>query len=334
MDIALKQRLVGASVLIILAVIVLPMLLSGRSDTLKQESRQIELPPKPEELSIETRRFPVGISNPPTPSASQDSESQSAKAQGQEQVAKTTPASASTDKPGGSLQQDTGGDKDNEEAGGVSTTDGSDIKPDSASNTAEPSTVTSITLSSGRDKDVNVSGSAESLQNSPRYLVQVASFSSEKRANALADQLRADQYSVLMDVVDRVAGRLHRVRVGPYVERSDADTVVSDLSLKIKDVSPRVLDLRPTESAPVSTPSDPLVRWVVQVGSFGNLKSADSLVAEVRLGGLAAFTEKVSSAGGTVFKVRVGPEIDRDKATELARKIKVQHPDAFVTTQE
>ena len=50
MDKALKQRLVGATVLIILAVIVLPMLLSGRSDTLKQESRQIELPPKPEEI--------------------------------------------------------------------------------------------------------------------------------------------------------------------------------------------------------------------------------------------------------------------------------------------
>ena len=60
MDKALKQRLVGASVLIILAVIVLPMLLSGRSDTLNTESRQIELPPKPEELSFETRRFPVG----------------------------------------------------------------------------------------------------------------------------------------------------------------------------------------------------------------------------------------------------------------------------------
>ena len=66
MDKALKQRLVGASVLIILAVIVLPMLLSGRSDTLKQESRQIELPVKPEELSVETRRFPVGIPNKPT----------------------------------------------------------------------------------------------------------------------------------------------------------------------------------------------------------------------------------------------------------------------------
>ena len=67
MDKALKQRLVGASVLIILAVIVLPMLLSGRSEILKQESRQIELPAKPDELSFETRRFPVGIPKAATP---------------------------------------------------------------------------------------------------------------------------------------------------------------------------------------------------------------------------------------------------------------------------
>ena len=67
MDKALKQRLVGAIVLIIFAVIVLPMLLSGRSDTLKQESREIEVPPRPDELSLETRRFPVGVPNRPEP---------------------------------------------------------------------------------------------------------------------------------------------------------------------------------------------------------------------------------------------------------------------------
>ena len=74
MDKALKQRLVGASVLIILAVIVLPMLLSGRSDRLKHESSRIELPPKPDELSMETRRFPVGIPNRQTPNAEQVTE--------------------------------------------------------------------------------------------------------------------------------------------------------------------------------------------------------------------------------------------------------------------
>ncbi|NNK04067.1 MAG: SPOR domain-containing protein [Xanthomonadales bacterium] len=96
-----------------------------------------------------------------------------------------------------------------------------------------------------------------------------------------------------------------------------------------------MLDLRPGENAPVSTPSDPLVRWVVQVGSFSKSDSADALVANLRLEGLPAFAEKVSSASGTAFKVRIGPELSRDRATELARKVKAEHNlDAFVTTQE
>ncbi len=60
MDIALKQRLVGANVLIALAVIVLPMLLGGRPDGAAPESQKIELPPQPAELDFETRRYPIG----------------------------------------------------------------------------------------------------------------------------------------------------------------------------------------------------------------------------------------------------------------------------------
>ena len=71
------------------------------------------------------------------------------------------------------------------------------------------------------------------------------------------------------------------------------------------------------------------------MGSFSTSKSAEALVAELRLSGLTAFSEKVSSASGSVYKVRIGPELDREKATELARKVKLeQHLDGFVTTQE
>lgn len=316
MDKALKQRLVGATVLIILAVIILPMLLSGRSDTLKQESRQIELPPKPEELSIETRRFPVGVPNKPATAKGKEAGGNGGGDVG-EQV--KTDEIKLEDKPVSAAEID---------------------KADSNKSTptrteAKPPVVTSVTLSSGRAKDVNNAQGFDGQQDTPRYLVQVASFSSEKNANVLAGQLRAESFQVLMDVVDRVAGRLHRVRVGPYTERSDADSVVVDLRLKIKDVSPRVLDLRPTDTAPVSTPSDPLVRWVVQVGSFSSAKSAEGLVAKLRLAGLTAFSEKVSSANAMAYKVRIGPELNRARAVELARKVKAEHKlDAFVTTQE
>ena len=60
MDKALKQRMVGASVLIALAVIVLPMLLGGRPEGETQQTRKIELPAKPPEISFETRRYPIG----------------------------------------------------------------------------------------------------------------------------------------------------------------------------------------------------------------------------------------------------------------------------------
>jgi cell division septation protein DedD len=175
----------------------------------------------------------------------------------------------------------------------------------------------------------------DSSEDTPRYLVQVASFSNERNANALADMLKAEDMPVLLDVVDRPAGRMYRVRVGPFAKRPDADALVSSLRSKMTDLTPRVLDLRPDESAPVSTPSDPLVRWVVQVGSFSNAKSAEELVASLRLSGLSAFSEKVSSASSTTYKVRIGPELDREKAAELAKKVKAEHQlDTFVTTQE
>lgn len=326
MDNALKQRLVGASVLIVLAVIVLPMLLGGRSDTLKQESRQIELPAKPDQISIETRRFPIGVPSAPEPAVKQ--------ADGDATVAteKNIPIANSVS-----------GDDVEKKASDVLKSVQQEVdanlpvQADSIPRVeAKPPAVTTITLSSGKQKDINVTPPTTALSgDSRRYLVQVASFSSEKNANALADSLRAKGLDVLMDVVDRTAGLLHRVRVGPFAERSEADGVVTQLRLELKDLSPRVLDLRPDDSAPVSTPSDPLVRWVVQVGSFDSAEKADALVAKLRLADLPAFAEKVTSAAGEVYKVRVGPEINRDKAAALAQKIKTDHQlDTYVTTQE
>jgi len=334
MDKALKQRLVGASILIILAVIILPMLLSGRSETLKQESRQIELPPKPEELSIETRRFPVGTPNkaavtktPPAVEPANDLEPDLSP------PIETDGSSASMQTREPAVQAGTG------DTGAQAPDTGIVAQQDSQETVTDdvlmPPAVTSITLKSAPDKNLDVIQATDGSQNSPRYLVQVASFSSEKNANALAGLLRADSMPVLMDVVDRPTGRLHRVRLGPYQERSEADSVVASLGSKMTDLTPRILDLRPSESAPVSTPSDPLVRWVVQVGSFNSSQKAETLVAELRLSGLTAFSEKVSTATNTVYKVRIGPELDRDKAAELARKVKNDHGlDGFVTTQE
>ena len=121
--------------------------------------------------------------------------------------------------------------------------------------------------------------------------------------------------------------------MGPFFQLSDAEAIVQRLQTQHTDLSPRVLDTRPDDSLPVSTPSDPLVRWVVQVGSFHDAKNAEALVARLRLGGLTAFSEQVTSEQGSVYKVRVGPEIDRDQATALALKVKTDYDlDGLVMT--
>lgn len=340
MDKALKQRLVGASVLIILAVIVLPMLLSGRSDRLKHESSRIELPPKPDELSIETRRFPVGVSNGQKPIATPDVadpvDSANAAAVQIEtiDIANTDVEKQTADANQGESNDDTEQPEGNIELPQVDEGESAGSLA-SADTTEKPPAVTSVTLTSDKPESLQLTDTMNGSENSPRYLVQVASFSNERNANALASMLKAENLPVLLDVVDRPAGRMYRVRVGPFAKRPDADALVSSLRTKMTDLAPRVLDLRPDESAPVSSPSDPLVRWVVQVGSFSNAKAAEELVAKLRLSGLSAFSEKITSASSTTYKVRIGPELDREKAAELAKKVKAEHQlDTFVTTQE
>ena len=248
MDKALKQRLVGASVLIILAVIVLPMLLSGRSDTLKQESREIKLPPKPDELSIETRRFPVGVTNKSASAAGLEPVAHDGVDADKEiQVIENDEVSAGEVKLDTSLEQGVGNGADpvsNTESDVLLGNKDAETESKSSTNSkVKPPAVTSVVLSSGQDKDNDLMNAAAGLPDTPRYLVQVASFSNETNANDLASRLRADNLPVLMDVVDRAAGRLHRVRVGPYSERPDADAVVTGLRSTMTDLTPPCVGL-------------------------------------------------------------------------------------------
>lgn len=309
MDKALKQRLVGATVIIILAVIVLPMLFSGRSDVPDHESSQIKLPPQPKELSFDKRRFPVGEGKEltiPTDKETAGGNEEAAAGTVNEQAAAPVTAAPV-------------------EAGPAPETHAAAAVPAPASGGEDKATATAQVRQDEEKPAADV----------PRYLVQVASFSSEQKANELAARLQAQKLPVLMDVVEREAARFHRVRVGPFAERSEAEALVSRLTAQSKDLSPRILDLRPDDTTPVSNPSDPLVRWVVQVGSFSEAKNAEKLVARLRAAGYAVFSQHVSSAAGSVYQVRIGPEIRREDAVALAAKVKAEEKlSGFVMTME
>jgi DedD protein len=95
-------------------------------------------------------------------------------------------------------------------------------------------------------------------------------------------------------------------------------------------VKAQVLPERPAEIAPPATrpakapaalvPSE-APAWAVQLGAFSNRAKADQMVLELRKRGYAAFVLEYRATGQVLYRVRVGPEQDRDRAVEIAARL-------------
>jgi DedD protein len=72
-----------------------------------------------------------------------------------------------------------------------------------------------------------------------------------------------------------------------------------------------------------NTPTDRLAvnSWVVQLGSFSNEQNALKLRDQLRAKGYTTFVEAVDANGVKVFRVRVGPELDRLRAEAIREKL-------------
>ena len=334
MDIALKQRLVGASVLVALAVVVLPMLLGGRPDGAVQETRKIELPPQPAELDFQTRRYPIGdaaVAPPAAPGTADDAALPSSNNSVAAADSDAGPAAAPGNGPGAvahvELQP-----REFEDALETKETAAAEIPAAEAAAKPEPEALRAEPSQEPASKPVVESPpEASAPQPQPaagdgRYVVQVASFSSMGNANRLSETLRGHGYAVLSDTVKSDVGTLHRVRIGPFASEAQANEAAAQVRRQVGEVKPRVVDLQPQEGTQMAanqaaTSTDPLIRWVVQVGSFSAAGNAETLVARLRGEGLSAYTEAVSASGSTIYRVRVGPYLERDEALRVDRLV-------------
>jgi cell division septation protein DedD len=297
MDIALKQRLVGASVLIALAVVVLPMLLGGRPDGDRQDTQKIELPAQPPELDFQTRKYPVGERPAPRPASPEPA------------PAKTLPTPVPDAMPVTQAAPDTVERPE---------TDAPAPEPGAAAAGEE---VAITPLPAPMEIESQPESAPAPAVSGGRYVVQVASFGALDNANRLAATLRSSGYSVMLDSIKSDAGTLHRVRVGPYGDEAQAEAAVRRIQSQVKNLKPRVMDLQPEKAAQVTKPSDPLVRWVVQVGSFSDAANADNLVAKLRLESMSAYKEEVTRAGSVIYRVRVGPFLEREDAIAANNRV-------------
>ena len=73
--------------------------------------------------------------------------------------------------------------------------------------------------------------------------------------------------------------------------------------------------------------------WAVQLGSFKTKPNALKLRDKLRVKGFPSYVEAVTTSGGKIYRVRVGPELQRSKAETLKKKLaKVAKLDGMVVS--
>ena len=91
------------------------------------------------------------------------------------------------------------------------------------------------------------------------------------------------------------------------------------------DRRPSALGAAPGAPPPAVAQHPPAVpglhAWVVQLASLSSESNAVALRDRLRRAGFTAFVERVRVNGKPVFRVRVGPELDRDRAEALRRRL-------------
>ncbi len=291
MDPALKQRLVGAIVLVALAVIFLPMLIQGPAPESGAADVSLDVPPQPGG-DFETREIPL-----------------------------VSPGAAPE---GGALGMDPGMGP------------GTLPTVDTATDPIEPGAGVP-----DRDVDPDPEPADDDGMFPPPtaggdYAVSFGSFSSSAAADEVIAQLRASQLPAYRERAEANGFAVHRVRIGPYASRADAEAARLRAAHVRDDVGAQVvaLDAGAEPAAPKPAPAKPApapapvaaadTGFAVQLGAFRDSADAEALRARVRAAGFSTFTEQVQTDAGRLTRVLVGPAMDRAAAEQLQAQVKAK----------
>ena len=315
MDSRLKQRLVGAAVLVALAVIFLPMLVQGPAPDSGVSDVPLSMPDAPR-ADYETRDLPlVAPGNAPDGGAVGM------------QAAPPAPTSIAAAVPS--------------------------APPASAS--LAPVAVASVPAATATPLQSAPAPSKQAAPAEPAlpattaggdYAVSFGTYATAAAADAVIASLRASQLPGYRESATADGKPAWRVRVGPYASRADAEIARLRASHVRDDAGARVVTLdapavspSPATATPAkttiatTTPTKPAATasaiptgtgFALQLAAFSKPEDAAALRDKLRAAGFTAFTESVATDKGSLTRVRVGPVITRVDAELLKSQVKAR----------
>ncbi len=326
MDTPLKQRLIGAIVLVALAVIFLPMLVKGPAPDSGVQDVPLRAPDAPADGQFETRELPLVA-----PSAAGATGMPAA-----QPVAEA--ASPAADPAGGALPPSVAAGNYAVNFGAYATEADADaviahLKKSNLPGFRQQDTINGrpawrvrigpyadraqaelVRLEAGKGRgDVNAQVVVLDADKEPAApAVAPATPAAAPAAVAAAPAVRSEALPAEPARPAAAAPRLD-----PRNEpRPDASKPAAPKPEAPKPVAPK-----PAATATPTAPAASSVGFAVQLGAFGKPADANALRDKVRAAGFSAFVEQVRTDNGVLNRVRVGPVANRAEAEQLKAQV-------------
>lgn len=198
-DRALKERIIGAAVLVVLAILIVPVFLDGPSDETDVITESVTLPGQNDQDRTQQTIVLDRDRSQPVP-ATRSAEPEEATPEPQQPVQEESPAVAAT----------------------ASTTD--EQSPD-----AESTAPAAIASPPPAAQSSAVQPSA-TQSSTGMWAVQLGSFSNKENAERLAADLRDQGFAAFLSEIVSSGNALQRVRIGPQKDRVSAEAIASQLA--------------------------------------------------------------------------------------------------------
>jgi DedD protein len=290
----LKQRLIGAAVVTALATIFIPMLFDDPVDNSGQTVSELTIPPAPiKSAEVSANKLP-------------------------------TPANKAIKKPGITAEAPSDTEDDPAEPGGEGEIV-DDAEAEASADAAIPAPQASAETAVDTEQATNEPEGEVPAESLDTGIVAEAKPSVKKPAKVVEPDVEVKIKQPLKKTDANTPKLLPATKpaevattVKPPVKKIEATTAAKPLPIA-KPVSPTAT------SEPVKPAKNPeLVRWTIHAGSFSQKDNATTLQKTLREQGIPVTIETIQSAKGPMYRLKVGPELDKKKAAANKAKLDKQ----------
>ncbi|KZC36694.1 MULTISPECIES: SPOR domain-containing protein [Rhodanobacter] len=330
----MKTRLLGAAVLIALAVLFVPMFFSSTPPAPGgDQAVSLAIPPAPDrDLQTRTMSLAAGAASAasaPSPSAPPASSDRLATVN----IGSSRPRDVETDPEAGKPPQPT------------TVTIGSGTSPSQPvipqQTTPSPTRANTATAPAKKPQTVAVVPPSRPVAAAPmaaapalaaargNYTLNLSAYASAAGAASLERRVRALGYPVSGHAITQAGQPRTLVTAGPFETRAAAEAARLKITQSIPGVPARLEQDASRESAAAApataaTGTAKAGGWAVQLAAMSDQADANALRDKLRANGFDGFVDSVQSGGRRLWRVRAGPQTQRADAQRVHDQIKAK----------